>query len=131
MLAVGGTLGSGTLGSSTLSGSSVGISSVRISCIGISCVGISCIGIRSVGVVVVVLSSGADLLLGQGLAGVGQGRGGGLDAGGGSGRLLDGGFLKDGTVAGGRRAAIVRRRLRQWKTIHKDMGEARQLTEHR
>lgn len=102
LLALGGTLG-GTLSSASVGISSAGISSIRISSIRISRVGIS-----RVGVVVVVLASSIDLLLGQDLAGVGQGRGGGLDTGGGSSRLLDGGLLKNGTVTGGRRAANFR-----------------------
>lgn len=107
LLALGGTLGSSS------SASVVGISSVGISSVGISSVRISSVRISSVAVVAVVLASGIDLLLGQDLAGVGQGRGGGLDASGGSSRLLDGGLLEDGTVAGGGRAAIFPRRFSQ------------------
>lgn len=117
MLVLGSTLGSSSSSTSAvgvgisaggvgISAGGVRISNIRVSSVGISSVGVSSVGVSSVGIVVVVLASGIDLLLGQDLAGVGQGRGGGLDAGGGSGRLLDSGLLKNGTVAGGRRAAI-------------------------
>lgn len=99
-------IGSVVIGSVVIS--RVGVSRVGISSVGISSVGIGSVGIGSVGIVFVVLASSIDLLLGQDLACVGQGRGGGLDAGGGSGRLLDGGLLKDGTVTGGGRAADFR-----------------------
>lgn len=112
MLAVGGTLSISSLCIRCIGILCIGIRSFGILCIGICCVGIRRIGIRPIGIrcvgVVVVLPSGVDLLLGQGLAGVGQGRSGGLNSGGCSGRLLDGGFFKDCTVAGGRRAAIIR-----------------------